>query len=44
MDSLNEALEKQLVKPKKTDISIQLLALCWVPYWTSSDGKATPAY
>ncbi|HOI25589.1 MAG TPA: DUF87 domain-containing protein [Caldisericia bacterium] len=44
MDSLNEELEKQLVKPKKTDISIQLLALCWVPYWTSSDGKATPAY
>lgn len=44
MDSMNEELEKQLVKPKKTDISIQLLALCWVPYWTDSNGKAAPAY
>jgi hypothetical protein len=33
-----EAFETINVKPKKTDISIQLVALVWAPYQTTPSG------
>jgi hypothetical protein len=32
------------VKPKKTDITVRVLGLCWVPFWQSEDGRATAAW
>ena len=40
----NEAFETINVKPKKTNISVQLLAFVWAPYWNDESGKATPAW
>jgi hypothetical protein len=39
----NELLETINIKPKKTNVSVQLLALVWAPYWTDEAGKAAPA-
>jgi hypothetical protein len=44
MDSLTESLELFSVHPAKTAISIQLLALGWLPCWQKPDGKLTPAW
>jgi hypothetical protein len=40
----NEPLETINIKPKKTSISVQLLALAWAPYWNDASGKSTPAW
>jgi hypothetical protein len=37
-DPQTEALEEILVKPKKADISVQLLALAWQPFWRPAGG------
>ncbi len=43
-DPQAEALEEIVVKPKKADISVQLLALAWRPYWRpTGGGPETPA-
>jgi hypothetical protein len=42
-DPLVEKLETVLVKPKKTDISVTLLTLVWVPFWQDANGTLTPA-
>jgi hypothetical protein len=44
MDPQTETLESIVVKPKKTNISPQLLALAWAPFWVDAGGKATPAW
>ena len=38
------ALEMIQVKPKATDVSLQLIALAWVPYRKGRDGRLEPAY
>jgi len=43
-DPLTEQLEQISVRPAKTDVSIQFLALGWFPYWQSLDGKLTQAW
>ena len=43
-DSQNEPLETINIKPKKTNISVQLLAFAWAPYWKDESGQATPAW
>jgi len=40
----NETFETINVKPKKTNISVQLLAFVWAPYWNDESGKTTPAW
>jgi len=40
----NEPLETISIKPKKTNISVQLLAFVWAPFWSDESGKATPAW
>lgn len=43
VDPATETLETVLLKPKKTDIEIRLVALAWVPY-RISNGQANPAW
>ena len=43
VDPATETLETVLLKPKKTDIEIRLVALAWAPYRISG-GQATPAW
>jgi hypothetical protein len=43
-DPLNERLENVAVKPKKTNISVRLVALLWVPGWQDAQGRTTPAW
>jgi hypothetical protein len=44
VDPLTEKLDSVVIKPKKMDISITLLALVWVPYWKDKKGGLLPAY
>jgi hypothetical protein len=44
IDPLTEKLDKISIKPKKTDITIHLVALTWAPYWRDSSGKNNPAW
>ncbi len=44
IDPMTEALETISVKPKKADISVQLVALAWAPYWQDAQGGLTPAW
>ena len=44
IDPLKEQFEPIAVRPAKTDISLQLLALGWLPYWQSSTGQVTQGW
>ena len=44
IDAQAEELETILVKPRKSDINIQLLAFTWAPYWQDSTGSIAPAW
>lgn len=44
IDPSTEVLETITVKPKKADITVQLLALAWAPYWQDQTGSTEPAY
>jgi len=44
IDSLTEALETLSLKPKKTDIQVQLTTLTWTPYWKDEQNNLTPAW
>jgi hypothetical protein len=39
-----ERLESVAIRPKKTDVRVQLCALAWMPYWRDAAGKLTPAW
>ena len=43
-DPLTEQLETVSVKPKKSDITVQLLSLAWAPYWQDEQGNLTSAW
>ena len=43
-DPLNERLDTIAIKAKKTNVSVQLVALVWAPHWRDSQGTATPAW
>ncbi|HKE00573.1 MAG TPA: DUF87 domain-containing protein [Planctomycetota bacterium] len=43
-DPLNETLEKAVVRPKKADVSVRLLALAWAPEWIDATGVARAAW
>jgi len=43
-DPLSEKLEALVLKPKKKDISVSLLALAWAPYWQTEKGGIEPAW
>lgn len=44
IDAQSEALETVSIKPKKTNISVQLVALAWAPFWRDDSGDATSAW
>ena len=44
VDPRVEALETVEVRPKKTDISVALLALAWLPHWKDVQGRRIPAW
>ena len=44
IDPSTEALESIVVKPSKSDIQVQLVALVWMPYLQDSLGSNTPAW
>lgn len=43
IDPLTEELETVVIRPKKTDIAVQLVALVWMPHWKDSQGALTVA-
>ncbi len=44
IDPTTEDLETLIIKPKKTDISVQLVALVWAPFWQDASGVMTQAW
>lgn len=44
LDPLTEKLEIITIRPSRSDVTVKLLALGWLPYWQSPDGKLTPAF
>ncbi|UCD35415.1 MAG: ATP-binding protein [Nitrospiraceae bacterium] len=44
IDPLSEDLETFILKPKKKDILVSLVALAWLPCWRDSRGKITRAW
>lgn len=44
MDPLTEPLEQIEIRPKKTDIAVQLTAVAWLPYWQDEEGTLKPAW
>ncbi|MFO7691971.1 MAG: hypothetical protein R6V57_02680 [Vicinamibacterales bacterium] len=44
LDPLTETLESVRLKPKRNDVTVQLVALAWVPMWKDDEGRLTPAY
>ncbi len=44
MDPLTEPLDRVIIRPTRTDISVQLLALGWLPYWRSARGELREAW
>jgi hypothetical protein len=43
IDPLTEELGATVIKPKKTDIAVQALALIWMPFWKDEQGILTSA-
>jgi hypothetical protein len=41
---LAEELETVVVRPKKKDIAVNLVALAWAPHWEAEGGAGTPAW
>jgi hypothetical protein len=44
LDPKSEALETIEIKPKKSDIRADLVALAWTPFWTLESGEPIPAW
>jgi DNA repair exonuclease SbcCD ATPase subunit len=44
MDPLRENLESVAIRPRKTDIAVQLVSLVWAPYWQDAQRTLTPAW
>jgi hypothetical protein len=43
-DPAREPLETVTLRPKRTELTVQLVALAWVPCWRDAEGRLTPAY
>ena len=44
MDPATEAFDAVTIKPKRTDLSVQVVGLAWAPAWVDTQGQRTPAY
>ena len=43
-DPATEDMDTLVLKPKKSDIAVQLVSLVWTPYWQNANGMLTPAW
>ena len=43
-ESLSEALETITMKPTKSNITVKILSLAWVPYWHNEQGEIAAAW
>lgn len=44
VDPQTEVFETVTIKPKKTNIAVQLCTLVWAPHWKEAQGTITPAW
>ncbi len=44
IDPQKTPLDEVQIRPKKTNITVRVLALAWAPWWKSTDGKLTSAW
>jgi hypothetical protein len=44
LDPATEPLDTITLKPKRTDLTVQVVALAWVPFWKDAGGRLSPAY
>jgi hypothetical protein len=44
MDPKSATLEKVLVRPRKSDITVDALGLVWMPHWRNASGSMTGAW
>ena len=44
LDAQNEQLETIAIKPKKTNITVQLVGLAWTPFWRNESGEVQGAW
>jgi hypothetical protein len=44
IDPLTEQLETLTIRPRKTNISVRLVGLVWMPYWREPDGNTSIAW
>ena len=44
ISSRTEPLETFEIRPKKSNVSVNVLALVWVPYWQDEQGRMKPAW
>jgi hypothetical protein len=44
LNPASEPLERQAVKPKRSNIELRLVALVWAPHMVGADGRSTPAW
>jgi hypothetical protein len=43
-DPKTESLETMLMRPRKSDITVDALGLVWMPYWRDAAGTMTPSW
>jgi hypothetical protein len=43
-DPMTESLEKILMRPRKSDITVDALGLVWMPYWKDAAGTMTATW
>ena len=44
LQTQSENLETVTIRPKKSNITVELLGLGWVPHWEDSKGQRTPTW
>ena len=44
VDPSKEEFDEVIIRPKKTNITIRVLALAWVPHWKDATGKIASAW
>jgi hypothetical protein len=44
LDPNTESLQKVLMRPHKSDISLDAIGLAWMPYWKDASGNLTPTW
>ena len=44
LQTQSETLESIAIRPKKSNITVKLFGLGWVPHWQDSQGQQTPAW